>query len=360
VTRDDSIHTQVLMDTRVAIQVPRGSDEAVAAAFEWFHQVEACCSRFDARSELRQLCATVGVAVPVTTMLFQAVQFALMVADQSGGAFDPTVGHAMEGRGFNRDYRTGQRIDTSRGASAGRSDVSYRDVHLDAKRQSITLARPLMLDLGAVAKGLAVDMAAHQLRPLENFAIDAGGDLYLGGRRPDGEPWSIGIRSPRRAAQELDSRTSDISTRGPASAGPPAAWAGEIVQTLRVCDLAVCTSGDYARRSPSDSAGHHIIDPRSGASPHGLASVTVVAQTAMVADAVATAAFVLGPADGLEFCERLGVDALMLSSSCERYATRGMLRGEYRRDGAILPNSQGSTDDRPGAAGRDVRAGRGN
>ena len=358
------------MDTRVAIQAPRGSDEVVGAAFEWFHQVEACCSRFDARSELRQLCARVGVAVPVTTMLFQALQFALMVADESGGAFDPTVGHAMEGRGFNRDYRTGQRIDTSRAASAQRSDVSdvtdvsyisYRDVHLDAERQSVTLARPLMLDLGAVAKGLAVDMAAHQLRPLENFAIDAGGDLYLGGRRPDGEPWSIGIRTPRPTpTQESDNSTSNTSTWGPASAGPPAEWSGEMVEILRVSDLAVCTSGDYARRSATDSAGHHIIDPRSGASPHDLASVTVVAQTAMVADAVATAAFVLGPVDGLEFCERLGVDALMLSSSCERYATRGMLSGEYRRDGAILSNSQGSADDRPGAPGRDVRAGRRN
>src|SRR5262245_33579409 len=99
------------MDTRIAIQAPREAGEVVEAAFEWFHQVEACCSRFDAQSELRQLCAQIGVAVPVTTMLFQAVQFALMVAEESGGAFDPTVGHAMEDRGFNRDYRTGQRIE---------------------------------------------------------------------------------------------------------------------------------------------------------------------------------------------------------------------------------------------------------
>jgi thiamine biosynthesis lipoprotein len=338
VTRDDSIHTQVLMDTRVAIQAPRGSDEVVGAAFEWFHQVEACCSRFDAQSELRQLCAQVGVAVPVTTMLFQAVQFALMVAEESGGAFDPTVGHAMEDRGFNRNYRTGVPVDTLRAAGKNVSDVSYRDVHLDTERQAITLARPLTLDLGAVAKGLAVDMAAHQLRPLGNFAIDAGGDLYLGGCRPDGEPWSIGIRNPR--PQESESVT------------------GQLAEVLRVSDLAVCTSGDYVRRSAHDSVGHHILDPRFGASPNELASVTVVAQTAMLADAAATAAFVLGPAEGLRFCERLGVDALMLSSSCERYATRGMLSGEYRRDGAILSNSQRASDDRPGAADSDVRAGR--
>jgi thiamine biosynthesis lipoprotein len=354
VTRDDSIRTEVLMDTRVAIQAPRDGVGAVEAAFEWFRQVEACCSRFDPRSELRQLCAQVGVAVPVTAMLFHAVQFALVVAEESAGAFDPTVGYAMEDRGFNRDYRTGERIDMAARASGDVSGVTYRDVHLDAERQAITLARPLMLDLGAVAKGLAVDMAAHQLRPLGNFAIDAGGDLYLGGCRPDGEPWSIGIRNPRSIAPQAP----DGRTWGPALAGPAPERTAELIEVLRVSDLAVCTSGDYARRSTTDAAGHHIIDPRAGGSPHEVVSVTVVAQTAMLADAVATAAFVLGPTDGLRFCERLGVDALMLSSSCERYATRGMLSGEYRRDGAILSNSKRPADDRPGAPDGDVGAAR--
>ena len=76
--------------------------------------------------------------------------------------------------------------------------VSYRDVRLDPDRKTITLLRPLILDLGAVAKGLAIDLAARELRPFENFAVDAGGDLYLGGCSANGEPWSIGIRHPRR------------------------------------------------------------------------------------------------------------------------------------------------------------------
>ena len=137
---------------------------------------------------------TVGVAVPASAILYEAVQFALAVAEESGGAFDPTVGSAMETRGFNREYRSGRPVRT---APARSSSATYRDVRLDPQRKTITLLRPLLLDLGAVAKGLAIDMAAHELRPFENFAINAGGDLYIGGHNPRGGPWSVGIRHPR-------------------------------------------------------------------------------------------------------------------------------------------------------------------
>jgi FAD:protein FMN transferase len=268
-------------------------EEAVERAFEWFRRIEECCTRFEAGSELRQLSAQVGVPVPVSAMLYEAVQFALAVAEETGGAFDPTVGYAMEARGFNREYRTGQAIGTD--IEPG-GPVSYRDVRLDPARKTITLVRPLILDLGAIAKGLAIDLAARELRPFENFAIDAGGDLYLGGCSPDGQPWAIGIRHPRRDNALIDS--------------------------LRVSDRAVCTSGDYERQSPAE--GHHILDPRVGTSPCAVASVTVVAPTAMLADALATAAFVLGPTEGIRLFDRLGVDGLIVSPELERYATRGM------------------------------------
>jgi FAD:protein FMN transferase len=234
----------------------------------------------------------------VSTILYHAVQFALAVAEESEGAFDPTVGYAMEERGFNREYRTGQMVQTP--LDSNRS-VSYRDVQIDAERETITLLRPLIIDLGAVAKGLAVDLAARELQPFNNFAINAGGDLYLGGCNPSGEPWSIGIRHPR----------SD----------------NELIDSLRISNRAVCTSGDYERRSFKDD-GHHILDPHTGSSANGVASVTVIGPTAMLADALATAAFVLGPANGIQLFDRLGVDGLIISPGLERFATRGM--SDYR------------------------------
>jgi thiamine biosynthesis lipoprotein len=289
------VRTERLMGTFVTIDVASGdADPAIARAFAWFHEIERRCSRFDEGSELRQLSARVGEPVAASAILCEAVHFALAVAAETGGAFDPTVGRRMEALGFNRHHRTGRTIHSS-GAS---EDVSYRDVVVDRANRTITLQRGVTLDLGAVAKGLAVDAAARELQPFRDFVIDAGGDLYLGGCSPRGGPWSIGIRHPRAD--------------------------GELMDSLQVSDKAVCSSGDYERPAPAGTSGHHVIDPRTGESPAGVAAVTVVAPSAMLADALATAAFVLGPADGLRLFERHGVDGLIVTPALERYETPGL------------------------------------
>src|SRR5215468_798738 len=267
------------------------AETAVDTAFEWFRRIEACCSRFDTASELSQLSSKIGTPVPVSAILFEAVQFAIAVAEETGGAFDPTVGSRMEAAGFNREYRTGRRVQAA--VDAGDS-VSYRDVLLDPAQKTITLLKPMVLDLGAVAKGLSVDMAARELLPFKNFAIDAGGDLYLGGFNSEGSTWSVGIRHPRKD--------------------------GELIDSIRVSNQAVCTSGDYEQ-------GEHILDPRRAHAAGNASSVTVVAQTAMLADALATAAFVLGPAEGIQLLERVGVEGLIISPSLERFETRGTRHG---------------------------------
>jgi thiamine biosynthesis lipoprotein len=248
-----------------------------------------------------RLTSQARVPVPASAILYEAVRFALLVAEESGGAFDPTVGHRMEARGFNREHRTGAIVRT---AITPDDDVSFQDVQLDPDQRTILLRRPLTLDLGSVAKGLAVDLAARELEPFRDFAIDAGGDLYLGGSNPQGAPWSVGIRHPRRDHELIDS--------------------------LRVSNQAVCTSGDYERRASGadghPGAGHHILEPRSGDSPHSVASATVVASGAMLADALATAAFVLGPEAGLQLLARLGVEGLIVTPELERHETRGLCR----------------------------------
>lgn len=313
VSQDVYVRTVERMGTLVTIQVvghganvKEISDRqaAVERAFDWFGRIEECCTRFDPASELSRLAHRVGEPVPVSAILFQAIQFALAVAEETGGAFDPTVGHRLEARGFNREYRSGQPV---RVAPESSGTANYRDVRLDPERHAVTLLRPLLLDLGAVAKGLAIDTAARELAPFRDFGIDAGGDLYLGGSNPDGAPWSVGIRHPR-----LDDA---------------------LIDSIRVSDRAVCTSGDYERvvAGNEKDGSHHILDPRSGRSTAGAASVTVVAPTAMLADALATAAFVLGPAEGIALLERHGVDGLMVTPALERHATRGPIFAENDR-----------------------------
>jgi thiamine biosynthesis lipoprotein len=278
------IRAEVVMGTVVSIEVDAPA-AVVQRAFEWFRRVEAHCSRFDASSELRQLPA--AKRTPASPILFEAVHFALMVAKETGGAFDPTVGGRMAARGFNRHYLTRE---VSAAPDSG-DGISFRDVETDARERTILLRRPLTLDLGAVAKGLAVDAAARELLPFRNFAIDAGGDLYLAGCNPRGEPWSAGIRHPRIR--------------------------GELVDRFPISDRAVCTSGNYER-------GQHILDPRQGEAAHAVASATVVAPSAMLADALATAAFVLGPDKSIPLLMRMGVEGLIVTADLEIHRTPGL------------------------------------
>ena len=288
------VHTVALMDTVVSMRVvlgPRRRREANAAirrGVEWFHHVERHCSRFNTDSDVARVAAAQGEPIAVDATTLEATRFALALADATGGAFDPTIGGAMESRGFDIEFRTGARVSTSLPTAA----VSYRDVRLDAAARTISTDKPLLLDLGAVAKGLAVDLASRELDAFDGWVIDAGGDIYAGGLNEQGEAWSVGIRDPRNAHALID--------------------------TVRVSGAAVCTSGTYDRRSATGNA--HIVDARGGEADAALAA-TVIAPSAMVADGLSTAALVLGADHGLRLLEREGVRGFIVDSELRRHDT---------------------------------------
>ncbi len=337
------------MDTPVTIAIvaPSGHPGCAAAAdraFAWFAEVEARCSRFDPTSELRRLAdRPPGEPVSVSPLLFEAVAFACAVAERSGGAFDPTIGARQQARGLVRNYRTGraepwrapgserphaaERRAATSGADSGDEtvamaaqllvaqvlageqalpassspapDPTWRDIALDRQASAVTLRRPLLLDLGAVAKGMAIDLAARELAAAHpDFLVEAGGDLFAAGRNADGQPWRVGIRHPR--AHDA------------------------YCAVLAVSGAAVCTSGDYAR--PTADGGHHILDPRGARSAEAATACTVLAPSAMLADALATAAFVLGPTAGLRWLRRQRADGLIVGADLQIHTTPGLRR----------------------------------
>ena len=264
--------SRLLMGTTVNITlVGQEADDVVQAAFERAFGamgfVERTCSRFDENSALRELCRHPLEPVRVPDILFETLRVALELSELTDGAFDPTVGAALENSGFNRHYLTGG---ATLAHQPGDERATYRDVVLNEHDRTVLLQKPLLLDLGAVAKGLAIDLAARELDAWQGFAINAGGDLYLHGLDPAGTPWTVGIQHPLRKDAMI-------------------CW-------LAATDVAVCTSGSYERRSPLSAAAHHLLDPRTGESVRGLLSCTVVAPMAILADAVSTAAFVSGDA----------------------------------------------------------------
>lgn len=279
------------MDTTVTLEVGASSDkraalDAIERAFGWFARVEAVCSRFEAGSELSAVSGSVGRPVRVSPVLLEPLAFALVLAEETEGAFDPTVGGALAEAGFDRNYRTGERAAVV--ASAG----TFRDVAIDRAAGTVTLRRPLVLDLGAVAKGFAVDLAGRELAGFERVAVFAGGDVLV--RTPEAEPFEVGIQHPR---------------------DPEA-----LLAVLSLREGAVCTSGDYVR---SGARGHHLLDGRSRTATAGVASVSVVAPSAMLADGLSTAAFALGVKRGLELLAANEVEGLIVTSELECHATDG-------------------------------------
>ncbi len=277
----------VSMDTWVNIQVVSDQsreaiEPTVQRALAWFETVERICTRFDPTSEVMQLIGQVGHPVRVSTLLFEVAAFALDLANQTSGAFDPTIGATMEQLGFATNYRTGELVNSHVGADTS----DFHDVRLDRRARTITLRRPLVLDLNAVAKGLAIDLAVRELRPYPDFCVEAGGDLFVRGQNAVGENWQVGIQHPRAE--------------------------GLLARTLHLSEVAVCTSGDYERRAPGAGGEAHILDARTRQPVTDLASVTVVAPTAMAADGLSTAAMVLGGERGLEFLQDQGVGGLLV------------------------------------------------
>jgi thiamine biosynthesis lipoprotein len=256
--------------------VGAGAGERCERALAWFERVEAVASRLRADSEVVALAGRPGRWVRVSPVLLDLVQRSLEVARLTGGRFDPACGARLERAGFDRDHRTGRRV---RLAPAGAEAATYRDVAVDAAGGRVRLRRPVLLDLGASAKGLAIDLAAAELHGLDGFAIDAGGDVRVGGRSPEGGPWRVGVRDPRPG--------------------------GGLAAVVRLHRGAVCTSEPGAR-------GAHLLDASTGAPAAGLASVTVVAPSAVVADVLGAAAFVVGPRAARELLRQRHVRGLLV------------------------------------------------
>lgn len=272
--------------------------EKMERAFQAFYSVEKVCSRFHYQSELTRLSMQSGKATQVSHTLFEAIRFAWQVADVTQGIFDPTLGHTLEKYGFNRHYLTGEELVSN---VATEVPVSYQDVVLDEEKRTILLKKPLLLDLGAVAKGLAVDLAVQELRDFEGFVIDAGGDLFASGTNEKGEPWVIGIQHPFQKEKTICN--------------------------VQLTDKAVCTSGSYERKSSVHMNEHHLIHPHLGTSQSDIVSCTVIAPFAMMADAFSTAAFLLGKKEGGVLLKNVDLEGIWITSSLDINITQGM--GEY-------------------------------
>jgi thiamine biosynthesis lipoprotein len=263
------------MDTVVELTAV-GGEGALAAARRAVEEVASWADCYAPGAELYRLNRSAGGGVVrVSPELADALKVALEVAEKSGGAFDPTVLPLIEAYGFNGEER---RVPDDAEIAGILPRVDYRRVGLVG--DEVHIPAGTALDLGGVAKGYAVDRALGAMEEAGAGAglVNIGGDIAVFGERPDGVPWTIGVQHPRAP--------------------------GELFAVLELKGGAVATSGDYERYFVVDGVRyHHILDPRTGRPARGLVSVTVTAPSCVLADAYATAVFVLGPERGMELLE---------------------------------------------------------
>jgi len=284
------------------------SDDAAAraafdAVFREFDRLDALMSVWRPGSDVLRINEAAGArAVPVSADVREALRAARQVSEWTGGKFDVTFGPLADLWKFdhqNEDH-------TVPGEAAVRARlplVDYRQIEIDEPAGTVFLRRPGMrVHLGGIGKGYAVERAAAILRRagLADFLIQAGGDLYAAGRK-DGRPWRLGINDPR---------------------GPD----GRSFATVDLSDRTFSTSGDYARSFLKDGIRyHHIIDPSTGQPARGCRSVTIVADSPLLADGLSTGVFLLGPEAGMALIERLPhVEGVIVSATNEVLVSSGL------------------------------------
>jgi thiamine biosynthesis lipoprotein len=229
--------------------------------------------------------------------LFTVLQHAVAVAEDSGGAFDPTIGPVVNLWGFGPD---GRRSVPEPGRLAAELDrCGWQRLVLDRDGRRALQPGGLYLDLSGIAKGYAVDLVASHVHRagIASFLVEIGGELRGLGVKPDGSPWWAALETPAGIASET---------------------------IVALHGLSVATSGDYRRFFVDGETRYsHTIDPRTGHPVTGdLASVTVLHPECMRADALATVLGVLGVEDGLVWASERNIAARFLSRDGDGFRER--------------------------------------
>ena len=318
VRKDGTIYGESeLMGTRVSVNVYVGEEaqaadagRAMQAALDEMARIESLMSEWKPQSELSNLNrAAGGPAMEISPELFEVLQRGREISEASDGAFDVTF-HAV---GQLWSFRPGARPPSKEAVAAKLPLVDYAKVELTpAKVGTAATARlrdaGMMVGLGAIAKGYAVDRASKVLTEagFANHVVEAGGDTYAAGSK-DGKAWMVGVQNP-------DGRGA--------------------LGSIPASDVAIVTSGNYQRYFEHEGKQYaHILDPKSGwpiPSEDSPKSVTLVSGTATDADAFCTAVAVMGPTRGMEFVEsRADIDAIVVTTQGEVLVSTG-LRDAYR------------------------------
>jgi FAD:protein FMN transferase len=298
---------------------PPAAERAFTAAYDEIRRVERLMTDWERpgepESDIVRINKAAGKrAVKVTPETLDVIQESLDMSRRSEGAFDITFA-AMKGL-WKFDEDMDKTVPPADEIARRRKLINWRDVLVDASAGSVKLRRAGMrIGLGGIAKGYAVDRCAAVLRAagLHDFMVQAGGDLFVSGRKGAAN-WVVGIRDPRGGARDIIAR-------------------------MPIQDHAFSTAGDYERGFVlSGRRYHHIIDPSTGYPATASREVTIFAPTAFLADALDDPVFILGPQKGMALVDSFPGCATVIVDAHNQVWTSKSLEGKLQR---IAPPTDG-------------------
>ncbi len=283
--------TRFMMDTYVTIYAV-GSEKITSRAIELaLDRMQEVDAKFNILNPKSPLYAFNHQGAPIYDKeILSLVRIALQICHESDGAFDITISPLVELWGF---YGDSSRLPHEQEIKNCLSKIGYKYLTIIENGRLEKTKDTIRIDLGGIAKGYSVSQAAKVLKAegVTSALIDAGGDVYALGKKGS-KFWNVGIRSPRGE---------------------------DLLGYMEVEDLAVMGSGDYERFFIKEGKRyHHIFDPKTGYPVEGLTGITVIYSDPIIADAWATALFVMGLEKGLEIVEKIpGMETIMVNASGE-------------------------------------------
>jgi thiamine biosynthesis lipoprotein len=278
------------------------ANRAFDAVFAEFDRLDHLMSVWKDGSDIVRLNAAAGEhAVPISADTMAVLQSGRQASEWTRGKFDVTFAALSDLWKFDQDQD--DTIPTPAQIAARLPLIDYRKLILDVSAGTAFLQRKGMrVNVGGVGKGYAVDKGVAILRSagLHDFSVQAGGDLYVAGKRGD-RPWRLGIADPR-------------------------APDGAVFARVELGDSAFSTAGDYERFFIKDGVRyHHILDPTTGQPSRLCRSVTIAAKNATIADAVDDGVFLLGPEAGMALIEKLpDVEGVIVGADNQVHVSSGL------------------------------------
>lgn len=288
------VMSKFAMDTFCEIKVLTYDEEFAKKALEdVFEEVNLVDKRFGYtdESEIVKINKFAGVSkVKVSSDVFQLIEESLWLSKETNGAFDITIGCLLDLWGFeNFSSRVLFKVPSYKEILDRLKLVGYNKIILDKNESSVFLKyKGMKINLGGIAKGYALKLAKDKLLNygFKDFLINFGGDIYTYRTKKE-TPWKVAVQHPRKKDRFLT--------------------------VLELDTISCATSGDYERFFIKEGQRyHHILDPKTGYPKGNVISVTVMCEDPALADALATAIFVLGEVEGIEVAKRFKADCIII------------------------------------------------